>query len=127
VPQSKSKAPDPRAAARAQLLELKRQLEHSTSSAVAQGREVVTDDIQDPADQAVMSYQKEMLFRQGTSGAEQLALVEAALARVDEGTYGECQYCGEPIGAKRLAALPWTRSCIRCQERIERGEMDAAA
>ena len=51
-----------------------KQLEHSMISAVEQGREVAADSALDAADQAVQSYQKEMLFSQGTSGHEQLAL-----------------------------------------------------
>ena len=42
--------------------------------------------------------------------------VRAALARIDEGTYGVCVHCDEEIGTKRLNALPWTPLCIRCQE-----------
>lgn len=92
--------------------------------AVEQGREVAADSALDAADQAVQSYQKEMLFSQGTSGHEQLALVHAALKRMDEGTFGECIHCGKTIGAKRLEALPWTPNCISCQEKIENGEIE---
>ena len=42
--------------------------------------------------------------------------IDAALERIDEGTYGECLSCEEPIGEKRLRALPWAEHCIRCQE-----------
>ena len=51
-----------------------KQLEHSMLSAVEQGREVAADSALDAADQAVQSYQKEMLFSQSTSGHEQLPL-----------------------------------------------------
>ena len=101
-----------------------KQLEHSMISAVEQGREVAADTAVDAADQAVQSYQKEMLFSQGTSGHEQLALVRVALKRLDEGTYGECIHCGKTIGLKRLEALPWTPNCISCQEKIENGEIE---
>ena len=52
-------------------------------------------------------------------GVQGSALVEAqqihaALARIDEGTYGECSTCGEPIGAKRLEAQPYASQCIKC-------------
>jgi DnaK suppressor protein len=101
-----------------------KQLERSMISAVEQGREVATDDTQDVADQAVQSYQKELLFRQGTSGHEQLALVRLALERLEEGSYGNCLHCERPIGVKRLEALPWTPFCIDCQEKIENGEIE---
>lgn len=101
-----------------------KQLEQSMISAVEQGREVAADSALDAADQAVQSYQKEMLFSQGTSGHEQLALVRVALKRLDEGTYGDCIHCGKTIGLKRLEALPWTPNCISCQEKIENGEIE---
>lgn len=44
----------------------------------------------------------------------QLAAVEAALARLDEGTYERCEKCGGLIGAERLEAMPWARHCISC-------------
>ncbi len=40
--------------------------------------------------------------------------VHAAIARIDDGTYGECSTCGEPIGEKRLQALPYATQCIDC-------------
>lgn len=100
-----------------------RQLERSMISAVEQGREVVVTDTQDVADQAVQSYQKELLFTQSTSGHEELSLVHLALERLQEGSYGECIQCSKPIGFKRLEAVPWTPYCINCQEKIERGEL----
>src|SRR5262249_7558827 len=45
--------------------------------------------------------------------------VRAALARIDEGTYGTCVNCEEEIGTKRLNALPWTPLCILCQEQSD--------
>jgi DnaK suppressor protein len=105
------------------LRQQQQQLLAHTMSAVEQGRETTVDDTQDAADQAVLSYQKEMLFRQGTHGATQLTLIRGALERLAEGTFGECIQCGATIGAKRLEALPWTPYCIECQEKIERGEL----
>jgi DnaK suppressor protein len=48
-----------------------------------------------------------------------LELIDAALSRIQDGTFGECLHCGQEIGAKRLAAIPWTRYCITCQELLE--------
>ena len=45
----------------------------------------------------------------------QLKLVNAALARLDEGSFGRCQNCGKEIAAERLEALPWAALCIDCQ------------
>lgn len=52
-------------------------------------------------------------------GAQQtLVEIEAALQRMEEGSYGVCEVCGEPIGAERLSAIPWTRLCIDDQRRV---------
>ena len=106
------------------LLQQQADLQRATLSAVEQGRETTTVDTQDVADQAVASYQKELLFSQGTSGHVQLTRIRAALDRIAEGTYGQCLNCGKTIGVKRLEALPWTPYCIDCQEKIENGEIE---
>jgi DnaK suppressor protein len=48
--------------------------------------------------------------------------VRVALNRLREGVYGECQYCGNEISARRLRAVPWANLCITCQENAERGK-----
>lgn len=101
-----------------------RQLERSMVTAVKEGRQAVAEDTLDVADQAVFSYQKELIFTQGTEGHSQLSLVRLALERLHEGSFGECLHCGKPIGDKRLDALPWTPYCIDCQEKIETGEIE---
>ncbi|HEX4007333.1 MAG TPA: TraR/DksA family transcriptional regulator [Acidobacteriaceae bacterium] len=101
------------------------QLETTMLTAVHQGREAAAEDTLDVADQAVLSYQKEMLFSQGTEGHSQLTQVRRALERLHDGTFGDCLQCAKPIGEKRLNALPWTPYCIECQEKIETGQLEA--
>jgi RNA polymerase-binding transcription factor DksA len=50
----------------------------------------------------------------------ELADVEHALRRLDEGTYGTCEACGNPIGEERLEAMPATRFCVNDQAEAER-------
>jgi RNA polymerase-binding transcription factor DksA len=50
---------------------------------------------------------------EGTALAE-IAEIRAALAKIENGTYGECVTCGEAIAPKRLAALPYATQCINC-------------
>jgi RNA polymerase-binding transcription factor len=52
---------------------------------------------------------------------QQLASVEAALARLDDGSYGRCVRCGNPVAPERLEALPWAAHCIDCQRIVARG------
>jgi DnaK suppressor protein len=49
---------------------------------------------------------------------QMLQEVEAALRRMDDGSYGHCQQCGEPITEARLKALPYTPWCIDCAQKI---------
>ena len=51
--------------------------------------------------------------------AVELEQIDAALARIADGTYGECEECGGDIGVARLEAQPTARLCIECQERLE--------
>jgi DnaK suppressor protein len=52
--------------------------------------------------------------------------VDRALRRLDEGTYGRCEACGEPIGEDRLAALPAARYCVEHQRAAEAGDQPVA-
>lgn len=73
----------------------------------------------DEGDRASSSHEKEILFRRSTQARTSIKAIEAALVRMEEGTFGLCVDCGLEIGKKRLEALPWTRYCITCQELIE--------
>ncbi|MCC9077479.1 TraR/DksA C4-type zinc finger protein [Litorilinea aerophila] len=46
-----------------------------------------------------------------------LAQIDEALQRLEDGTYGRCESCGEPIPPERLEALPYATLCVICQER----------
>ena len=109
---------------REKLLEQKAQVERSVLSTVEQGRKFDTEDLIDPADQAVLSYQRELMFSEGTNKRTHLSLIRLALERLNDGTYGECLMCGDALSPKRLEAVPWAPYCIRCQEKIENGEVD---
>jgi DnaK suppressor protein len=88
------------------------------------GRSVDEDSAQDIADRAASSYTKEFLFHQSNNDRQLLHMVEGALSRMREGSFGECISCGREIDAKRLEAVPWTRHCIDCQEKLEQGRLE---
>jgi DnaK suppressor protein len=48
-----------------------------------------------------------------------LTEVEQALKRIEDGTYGRCVECGQPIPEKRLQAIPWAARCIKDEQRLE--------
>jgi DnaK suppressor protein len=88
------------------------------------GRSADDEATQDVADRAASSYNKEFLFSQSNNDRQLLLMVDGALARLREGTFGECVSCGKEINAKRLEAVPWTRHCIECQEKAEQGLLE---
>jgi DnaK suppressor protein len=88
------------------------------------GRTVDEDSAQDIADRAASSYTKEFLFHQSNNDRQLLQMVEGALERLRLGSFGECISCGKEINAKRLEAVPWTRHCIECQEKLEQGILE---
>jgi DnaK suppressor protein len=90
----------------------------------ADGRTADEDAAQDIADRAASSYNKEFLFSQSNNERQLLMMVDGALARIREGSFGECISCGKEINPKRLEAVPWTRHCIECQEKLEQGILE---
>jgi len=56
-----------------------------------------------------------------------LASVDAALLAMQEGSYGTCTECDDPIAIRRLQAIPWASHCVRCQEMLDRGNHMGAA
>ncbi|NNF52129.1 MAG: TraR/DksA family transcriptional regulator [Gammaproteobacteria bacterium] len=63
--------------------------------------------------------QQAMAQASSASSRARLAAIEAALKRMDEGSYGECRECGEAISAGRLRARPEARLCIDCESEAE--------
>jgi RNA polymerase-binding transcription factor len=74
---------------------------------------------QDEADRCVVSMSKESLFEQSSKRRTALRLIEAALRRIADGSFGVCVACGDDIQSRRLKAVPWTQFCLPCQEEIE--------
>ena len=89
--------------------------------ATKEGRDSEQQGTQDLADKASTCYTKEFLFHQGHNERTMLQLIEEALARIEEGSYGCCAHCGGAMEVKRLEAVPWARHCVPCQEKHDRG------
>ncbi len=71
------------------------------------------------ADDGTNTFLRERNLALRGNAADLLAQVEAALRRLDEGTYGICQNCGREINPERLEALPYTAYCIECASQIQ--------
>jgi DnaK suppressor protein len=102
------------------LLEMRRDLLGQVERKKLYSKEVGEDGIPDSGDVAAYSYSKEVLMGLGENERTKLRLVEEALAKIDEGTYGVCERCEEAIPVKRLELLPFTRYCVQCQSELEK-------
>jgi DnaK suppressor protein len=80
---------------------------------VAASRDTNADDEHDP-EGATIAFERSQVGALVAQAREHLAEVDAALSRLDEGTYGVCDGCGEPIPAGRLEARPTARRYVRC-------------
>ena len=68
-------------------------------------------------DLATATYDRELDEGLEEGVQQTLSDIELALSKIEDGTYGTCEVCGKPIGAERLAAIPWARLCIDDQRR----------
>ncbi len=90
------------------------------------GSDLSIDDSEtpDPVDLAVSNYSKNVQLSLSENESRQLDMGNEAIERIDDEEYGICQNCEEEINLKRLAAVPWARYCLDCQELREQGLLD---
>ncbi len=101
-----------------QLLEKKAQIIESLENNSKESQNEKSG-VEDTADEVTAELSRETLYKLSQTEREKLFLIEIALKKIENGTYGVCEECGEPIGEKRLEALPWVRLCIECSEKDE--------
>ncbi len=87
---------------------------------VIEAPEQMTYGSQAAAASQVFEQQRDLALRD--RAIQHLAQVDAALARLDDGSFGDCVRCGREIAPARLEALHWAARCIECQTAIDRGE-----
>ena len=73
------------------------------------------------ADTATVTVDRELDYSLEENSSHVLREIEAALGRIDAGTFGVCERCGKPIGEDRLDAMPYATKCIECKRQEERG------
>lgn len=103
------------------LLQRKLELEHELTQL---SQEKFSDgQVQDPGDQALSSTMESLkVSLQDTERAEYNRILQA-LEKIEDGTYGICVDCGQPISEKRLQSFPNAARCLGCQEAFEEGVM----
>jgi DnaK suppressor protein len=94
---------------------------NEAESAIAERlRDAVGDAGDDQADAGAKTFQREHELALTQNARELLAASRRALARIDDGTFGVCESCGQPIGKARLQAFPRATLCVTCKQREER-------
>jgi DnaK suppressor protein len=81
----------------------------------------------DDGDMSQQSEQEWLFLSQNRANAKELRLIESALRRIKDGSYGVCAHCGQPISPRRLQAVPWAEYCVDCQDGHGNGNGNSAA
>jgi DnaK suppressor protein len=106
-----------------ELLEEKRKLVlERARQMLSEGMVLDANDLPDEMDLASSEYIQSFEFRLRGREKSLLSKLDLALKKIDDGTFGICEICDEPIGKKRLEARPETSLCIKCKEDQEREE-----
>jgi RNA polymerase-binding protein DksA len=108
------------------LLDERRRVEHALATLRDEHRGSLDDEVEEIgasdnhlAETATATLGREIDYTLGENSGQVLAAIDAALKRIDEGTYGTCVSCGEQIRHERLEATPWVSLCIDCKRRSE--------
>ena len=104
---------------RSLLLNQLRQQTEQVRTDQAAALELYDDGVKDSVDLSVQDLNKEIALRLGEQSSKIVADIDQALLRMEEGTYGICAGCGQPINERRLEAIPTARYDAACQAAIE--------
>lgn len=86
--------------------------------------EIVIEKAPDALDEVQLAGERELAIRNLDRDSNMLRQIRRALARIEDGSYGVCLHCDEDISPKRIAAVPWAAYCIKCQEQVDRHEIE---
>ena len=100
--------------------DLRAEIDSAESDIATRLGDAVSDAGDDQADVGAKTYQREHELSLAYNARDLLAQSERALARIEAGTYGFCESCGQPIGKARLQAFPRATLCVACKQRQER-------
>ncbi|MEN9723777.1 MAG: hypothetical protein RJB38_1763 [Pseudomonadota bacterium] len=104
------------------LLEEKQRILNNSHNAIKNELVLSTDDLADETDLTVSEMNQNLMFKLRDRERQLLSKIDQALAKVEQGTFGTCEDCEEPIEPRRLEARPVSTLCIACKEREEHKE-----
>ncbi|HEY4237299.1 MAG TPA: TraR/DksA C4-type zinc finger protein [Gaiellaceae bacterium] len=111
------------------LLEERQRVEHALATLRDEHAGSLDDEVEEVAptadnhlaETASATLGREIDYTLGDNAEQVISEIDAALERIEDGTYGTCSNCGEEIPAARLEANPWASLCIDCKRRAEGG------
>ena len=102
------------------LLEERRKILSDMDKLVKKSNEFGKDGTMDIGDEASDLSNRQLLLSLNEADRKKLLEIGEALERIEEGTYGICEECGEPISVKRLEVKPTAIYCVECKSRLEK-------
>jgi len=91
------------------------------SETLGNRRPIAIEVTPEACERVVLAAQRELAVVTLDRHSRLLREVKAAMARIEDGSFGVCESCEEAIKPRRLDAIPWARYCVRCQDDIDRG------
>lgn len=104
------------------LLEEKQRIMNNSKNSLQNDLVVSQDDLMDETDLAASEINQNLIFKLRDRERLLLQKIDEAIGRMDEGSFGNCEDCEEPIEPRRLEARPVSTMCIACKERQEHKE-----
>ena len=86
--------------------------------------EIVIEKAPDALDEVQLAGERELAIRNLDRDSSMLRQIRRALGRIADSSYGICGHCEEEISPKRVNAVPWAAFCIKCQEQVDRHEIE---
>ena len=106
------------------LTSLLRTKEAELSHSLRNRDEIAIEKAPDALDEVQLAGERELAIRNLDRDSNMLRQIRRALARINDGSYGVCLHCDEDISPKRMNAVPWAAFCIKCQEQVDRHEIE---
>lgn len=104
------------------LLEEKQRILNNSKNTLTHELNISQDDLPDEADLAATELNQNLVFKLRDRERHLLTKIDEALNRIEDGSFGTCSECEEPIEIKRLEARPVSTHCLICKERQEHRE-----
>ncbi len=104
------------------LIEEKQRIMNNSKNALKHELALSPDDLPDETDLAASEVNQNLIFKLRDRERLLLSKIDEAMARIEDGTFGSCAECEEPIEVRRLEARPMSTLCVACKERQEHRE-----